>query len=114
MTNNAWKYIRVKNPLAKRGRLVLHQGDLMRMSSTHNGSIVLTSRRIVHPNCDSLISTYSADLEGALRLIESGIALVIASNKDNNTFLQEGHINLAKTIVSELRQKHKLLKEIPQ
>ena len=77
-----WEFVRTKNPKAKRNRVVVHEGDLMKMTAARGGHIILRNDKIIHPNCDALVMERTPEIDAALEIIN--IAIDIQAIRDDS------------------------------
>lgn len=79
----SFEYIRrFKNPLAKRNRCVLYDGQPMRMASTQDDTIVLRAEKHVHANDPGMICEDSQEAQAALRLAADAVLFYVTEGND--------------------------------
>lgn len=105
-----WDLVRKKNPKAKRNRLVVHEGNLMRMSHCDGDGVLLRWQSWIHPACDSLVMERTPAIEAAVNLLSVAVERLI-NDMDNGGQLDETTAKEMRRMVADQKRKYSYLSE---
>ena len=104
-----FKLVRRKNPMVKRDRLVMYDGELMRIANTSGDGLKLRKQILCHANDEHLTIIADKNYLKAVEMIESAVESVISNWEDTWDDIEDEKLDYA-IICKHMRQFTKSLK----
>lgn len=101
----AFEYIRkYKNKDVKRNRLVMYDGELMRIANTSGDGLKLRSQVLCHANDDYLTIVPDENYLKAIEMLDEAIEMLISNGEDLWNDVENSETLDRKEIVKQMRR----------
>jgi hypothetical protein len=99
-----FQYVRKKNPLVKRNRLVLYNSQLMRIANTSGDGLKLRSQILCHAKDPDLVIRPSTDFLRAVDMLDTAVEMCISNGEGVWDSIDESEYTDRKQISKIMRQ----------